>query len=131
MKPWRLSSRQGVVLVEFDPGAVVTNQMRKDIYCELNADPQKYRTTNIVYDMRNIELDQSVNYENLIEVVEYFQASRESWWTHNKTALVVSSKVAYGLSRMYATLAEESLDYEVRVFDNDLESAISWAQPSG
>ncbi len=131
MKQWRISMRQGVVLVEFEDGTVLTPEMLLDIYRVLNADPQKYRTTNVVYDLRNTVPDKTANVDQIVDVAATFKTQRESWWKHEKTALVASTKVMYGLCRMYASMAEDTLDYEVQVFDNDLESAFIWARPSG
>jgi hypothetical protein len=130
MNPWSISIDHGVVLIEFNPGTVITPDLLIDIYKALNADPEKYRSTNVVYDMRDIVPTEEASFEKMIGVVKTFQDQREGWWKHEKTALVVNSKIAYGLSRMYATLAEENLDYEVRVFDSDLTAAMAWAQAS-
>ncbi len=131
MNKWRISFDQGLVVVEFDSETPITDEMFIEIYRTLNSDPQKYRITNAVYDMRNIVLDENINFKNLFEMVKQFEVSRESWWKHEKTALVVNSKVAYGISRMYATLAQDQMGYEVQIFVDDLQAAIEWAQPSG
>ncbi len=131
MKEWRLSIHQGVVLIEFDPGTVLNPAMMRVITGKMNAEPEKFRTTNVVWDIRNILPDHDSGFDEMFRVVDYIRASWESWWTQTKTALVVGSKETLGLGRMFAALAEQSLDYEVQIFDNDLEGAINWAQPSG
>lgn len=128
MKAWRISLKQGVVLIEFDDGTVVGPEMLLDTYRTLSADPEKYRSRNAVYDLRNIVPSADAGFETAREAVKTFGALRQEGWKHKKTALVVSSKITYGLCRMYATLVEENLDYEARVFDRDLEAAIRWAQ---
>jgi hypothetical protein len=61
-------------------------------------------------------------------MVAYFRARRESWWKHDKTALVVNSKVLFGMARMYATLMEGKLNHKVRIFENDLPAAMAWTR---
>ncbi len=130
MKKWRISLTQGLVLVKFEPGALVTPQMLKDVYDELNADPEKYRATNAVYDLRGIVPDPKAGFEQMENVALHVGTNRQDWWKHNKTAFVVNGKLSFGIARMYATLGEDKLGHQVNVFDDDLESAISWAQPA-
>jgi hypothetical protein len=128
MKTWRISLKQGVVLIEFDDGTVLGPETLLDIYQTLSNEPEKYRTVNSVYDLRNIMPADEVGFKQMMELVKSFKRLRQSEWKHQRTALVVSSKIAYGLSRMYASLVEENLDYEVKIFNEDLEMAIKWAQ---
>lgn len=131
MLKWRLSIHQGVVLIQFEPGTVVTPEMLKDIYHELNSDPEKYRTTNIVWDLRNIVPSQSLGFEEMLQIVRHIQASWDDQWKHEKSALLVNSKALFGLSRIYASLVEDKLGYEVNVFEDGLQAAIDWAKPVG
>ena len=128
LKKWSLTLHQGVALVSFAQGTLITPEMLIDTYDALNADPQKYRTTNAVYDLRNIVPDQTFGFERMLRVAGYVQANREPWWKHEKTALVVSTSVTYGLSRMYSALMDGKTGHQVKVFEEDLEAAIKWAQ---
>lgn len=128
MKAWRISLKQGVVLIEFDQDTVLTPQTLLDVYQKLSSEPEKYRAVNSVYDLRNIVPTGDAGFEQMTEMVKAFKRMRKSGWKHKRTALVVSSKITYGLSRMYASLVEEKMDYDVRIFDKDLEGAIQWAR---
>ena len=118
-------------MVKFDPGTLVTPEMLEQVTDELNSQPQKYRVTNLVLDLRNVKPDPIVGYEELSQIAVHIQAGWENGWTHEKTAVVVTDKVTFGMSRIYAALADVQLNYRVRIFDNDLEAAIQWAQPKG
>jgi peroxiredoxin len=129
-KDWRISLNQGVVLVQFSPGAMVTSEVLVDLHDCLVADPEKYRKSNAVLDLRNIVPSGDTGYEQMQKIVHRFQVMRQAWWKHEKTALVVSSDLAFGLSRIYASLAENIENYEVRIFKDDLEGAMAWARQS-
>lgn len=128
---WRLSLHQGIVLIEFDAGTVINFNNLKGIYAKLNSKPSKYRTTNMVWDLRNIELDLALGYGEITQLVKHIKNTWDKNWTTDKSAMVVKSKAVFGMTRMYAALVEVQLPYEVQVFDNDIQSAIDWARPSG
>jgi hypothetical protein len=129
MESWRISIHQGLVLIQFDPGTVVTADMLTAITDTLNSEPDKYRSTNVVWDLRNIEPEPNRGFDKLMHVAEHIQAGWQPGWKQRKTAVVADSRVIYGLSRIYAALADHQLDYEVQVFENDLQAALEWAQP--
>ena len=125
---WRISLRQGLVLVEFKPGTVLTSEMIKTITSALNAQPEKYRTTNAIWDMRHVAPGPETGFNEVFQVKEHIQTHWQSWWTQSKLALLTANKASYGMSRMFASLAESSLEYKVRIFKDDLQAAIEWAQ---
>jgi hypothetical protein len=129
-KDWRISLSQGVVLVQFTPGATVTSEVIVALHDFLAADPDKYRNTNAVLDFRNIEPGGDTGYQEMQRIVHRFQVIRQAWWKHEKTALVVDSNLVFGLSRIYASLVEDIENYEVKIFKQDLPAAIAWAQAS-
>lgn len=129
-KAWRISLSQGVVLVQFSPGATVTSNVLVGLHDFLVADPEKYRSINAVLDLRNIVPGGDTGYEDMQRIVHRFQVMRQAWWKHEKTALVVASDLTFGLSRIYASLAENIENYEVKIFKDDLDSAIAWARQS-
>jgi hypothetical protein len=129
-KPWRLSLTRDVVLLEIQPGTVVSLEMLLDINRALNSDPAKYRALNLVCDLRDIVPDPGIRFQHLMHLTTHFCDLREACWTQQKIALVVNSEAVFGLGRMYSTLLECNNNVEVRVFSNDFESAIDWAQTS-
>ncbi len=129
-KDWRISIDKGVVLVQFTPGTIVDFEVLKGVFGELNSDPAKYRTKNIVWDVRNVVPASKAGYMTMSKVVRHFVDQREDWWKNDKTAVVVSSKLAYGLGRIYAALVDGKLDYEVKIFEKDFEAAFLWARTS-
>ncbi len=131
MHEWRLSIHQGIVLIEFDAGTVININNFKGIYTELNTKPEKYRTTNMVWDLRNIDLDPDLGYEEITQLVKHIQDTWDKNWTTDKSAMVVKSKAVFGMTRVYAALVEVQLPYEVQIFEDDLQAAIDWARPAG
>lgn len=129
-KDWRISLNQGVVLVQFSPGATVSAEVLVGLHDFLAADPEKYRKTNAVLDLRNIVPSGDTGYEQMQKIVHRFQVMRQAWWKHEKTALVVSNDLTFGLSRIYASLSENIENYRVKIFRDDLESALAWARQS-
>jgi hypothetical protein len=127
IKTWRISLKQGVVFVEFEDGAVTGAGTFMEISRELHSNPEKYRSSNLVLDLRNIVPGPDTGFESLQNMVQQFKATRQAGLAHKKTALVVAGKLAFGLSRIYASLVEDSLDYQVNVFEDDLQAAIAWA----
>lgn len=127
-RPWQVLLYQGLALIEFARGTMVTPEMLMDINRFLNADPTKYRTTNLVCDLRNVMPSAKNGYKEMMHLAGRFRSLMESWWKHQKTALVVSSEVIYGLGRMYGALAEYNSGLQVEIFRNDLQAAIQWSQ---
>ncbi len=76
-KPWKLSLHQGVALIQFVSGTLVTPQMLKDVYHGLNDQPDKYRTTNMVWDLRNIVFAPSIGFEEVMRIVHHIQSTWE------------------------------------------------------
>jgi hypothetical protein len=127
-KTWRISIEHGAVLVEFEDGAVIGAVTFVELTKELNSDPDKYRSANLVVDLRNIVPGPDAGFEGLQKAVRQLKEMRQDGWQHNKTALVVTGKHAFGLSRIYASLVEGNLDYSVNVFEDDLQAAMDWAR---
>jgi hypothetical protein len=130
MSNWRLSLHQGIALIEFDTGMMIAPDILKSIYHALNSEPDKYRTTNTVWDFRNIEVDPDLGFDEMMQIVKHIKSQWDHKWQSTKSAMVVKTKAVYGLVRIYAALVEDQLDYEVNLFDNDLQAAIDWAQPA-
>lgn len=128
MKNWRISREPGVVLIQFEPGTLVDMRLLTKVYDDLSADPQIYSTNNFVWDLRDTEPTLNTGFAEMESMVDYFRARRESWWEHEKTALVVNSKVLFGMARMYASLMEGKLNHRVEIFQDDLTAALEWAR---
>jgi hypothetical protein len=126
-QPWQILLYQGLVLVEFAHGTMISPEMFADINRFLNADPTKYRTANLVCDLRNVVPSPETGYKEMMQLAGRFRGMMESWWKHEKTALVVSNELVYGLGRMYGALAEYNSGLKVEIFRNDLRGAIHWA----
>lgn len=126
-KEWRISLERGVALVQFAAGATINAELIKSAYNHLISHPEKYRSSNAVWDFRNIIIGPTMGYAEISEVVDHLQRLRPTHWQHSKSAVVVENKAAYGLCRMYGALMDGKLDFELIIFKNDLDAAIAWA----
>jgi hypothetical protein len=129
-KDWRISLERGVALVQFAGGATINAELIKSAYNHLISHPEKYRSSNAVWDFRNIVVGPTMGYREISEVVNHLQRLRPTYWQHSKSAVVVENKVSYGLCRMYGALMDGKLDFELKIFENDLDAAIAWAGES-
>jgi hypothetical protein len=124
---WTLDIYKGVTLVTFKPGTPIKPDLLRAVYDSLNSDPTKYRTCNVVWDVRGVLLAEKLGFEPIFKLVDYFTENREDWWTHDRTAFVVDKKAVAGLIRIFDALKDQKLPYEVKVFWDDLEAAVAWA----
>ncbi|MBU0768680.1 MAG: hypothetical protein KJ687_06290 [Proteobacteria bacterium] len=86
-------------------------------------------TKNIIWNFRDADTDAllSLSYNELKDIVR-FTKQHEALRRSGKTALVVSTDLAFGLGRMYDTLAEiENLSHSVKVF-RSMDEAIKWLE---
>jgi hypothetical protein len=76
-------------------------------------------------------LAEKLGFDPIFKLVDYFTENREGWWTHDRTAFVVDKKAVAGLIRIFDALKDQKLPYEVKVFWDDLEAAVAWANKTG
>ena len=81
--------------------------------------------TNILYDLTTVSADYIDG-----DLIRKYVSAREKYPERGsaKIAMLVASKVAYGLSRMYELLSEK-LRQRIMVFDNR-DEAVRWVQES-
>ena len=114
-------------MVHFIPGTVITADMIIAVNFDLDSQPCWYRTTNVVWDLRNTLPEPSAGYDAILELVKRFSQLKGDWWRRRKTALVVASKVSFGLSRIYASIVDDIIDSELQIFYQDMPAALCWA----
>ena len=76
-----------------------------------------------IWDFRECMVDESLIYDSLVQVVSYI-ANQSQRRGHHKTAILADQDFLFGMSRMFASLAER-LPYTVRVFRTP-EAAEVW-----
>jgi hypothetical protein len=90
------------------------------VYDDKDFDPD----LNSVWDLIDVKGIEKTGADQIQKIVAYVSWKREKYGTM-KTALVVSSRIHYGIARMYEQSLEAASKSEIMVF-RDLESAIQW-----
>jgi hypothetical protein len=90
------------------------------VYDDKDFDPE----LNSVWDFLDVEGIEKISTDQIQKIVAYVSWKRENYGGM-KTALVVSSRIHYGIARMYEQSLEAASKSEIMVF-RDLESAIEW-----
>jgi hypothetical protein len=80
---------------------------------------------NTLWDLR--EADVSSFPSNQVQHVQSFVSKYWGEGGKNRSALVVSADVAYGLSRMYEIISEGKTEGKIMVF-RDYDEALNWVQ---
>jgi hypothetical protein len=90
------------------------------VYDDKDFNPNLNSVWNLI-DVADIE---KISTDQIQKIVSYVSWKREKYGSM-KTALVVSSRIHYGIARMYEQSLEAASKSEIIVF-RDLESAINW-----
>lgn len=110
------------VRVTFKPGALIDQVVLLDAIKAENVlfgDKQN----EDIWDFRGCTVDESLIYDSMVQVVSFI-ANRGKRRGHQKTAILADQDFLFGMSRMFASLAER-LPYLVRVF-RTTEAAEFW-----
>ena len=92
----------------------------KSVYDDPNFDPD----LNSVWDLSEVSEIEKVTPEQIQKIVSFVSWKR-SKYGGMKTALVVSSKIHYGIARIYELSMESASKNNIMVF-KDLGQAIEW-----
>lgn len=92
----------------------------KKVYDDPNFDPE----LNSVWDLSEVSEIEKVTPEQIQKIVSFVSWKR-SKYGGMKTALVVSSKIHYGIARIYELSMESASKNSIMVF-KDLGQAIEW-----
>lgn len=90
------------------------------VYDDPNFDPD----LNSVWNLTDVDEIEKIVTDQIQKIVAYISWKREKYGSM-KTALVVSSRIHFGIARMYEQSLEAASESEVMVF-RDLESALEW-----
>ncbi len=99
----------------FDPVGV------KDVVRALQEHPEYDPTYSALYDVRNVTMD-AVTANNLQQLAyDVFDPS----WSGTKWAAVATDDDVFGMARVYAAVADGTVDQQRRVF-RDYDAALAW-----
>jgi hypothetical protein len=90
------------------------------VYDDKNFDPD----LNSVWNLVDVEGIEKISNDQMQKIVAYVSWKREKYGSM-KTAIVVSSRIHYGIARMYEQSLEAASKSEIIVF-RDLDSALQW-----
>jgi hypothetical protein len=92
----------------------------KKVYDEPGFDPE----LNSVWDFTKVENIEKVSSDQIQKIVAFVSWKRSKYGAM-RTALVVSSKIHYGIARMYELSLESASKNEIMVF-KDIQEALEW-----
>ena len=90
------------------------------VYDDPDFDPDLNSVWNLIY----VEGIEKTTTDQIQKIVAYVSWKREKYG-RMKTAIVVSSRIHYGIARMYEQSLEAASKSEIMVY-RDLESALQW-----
>ena len=120
---YTIDSDAGVISITGE--GLLTDSEMIDCVDALRHDPALRPEMNTLSDMRRIEVGfTSAGVEKMVEVMRATEDRRGA----AKAAIVVSEDVAFGMARMFESIADFSgVHPEFRVF-RDIQSAVDWLQ---
>jgi hypothetical protein len=107
---------------------VVGGQDLIDLYQQIISDPELANATRSLIDLREASLE-GLSSADVRAAVNLPQLPRQA---ETRMAIVATTAVAYGMSRMYAMMQENSRPGEAQVF-HEYADALAWllAEPHG
>ncbi len=111
------------IYVRFEKGTVLSINLAREVLTK-QRESKEQKVLNDIWDVRGCIPDQGLNSESISWIVEYIKELHSPDLYHEKSALVVDSELAYGISRIYQTLAGE-LPFQIRIFEDD-QQAKEW-----
>ena len=94
-----------------------------NVYDDKDFDPN----LNSVWNLIDVDEIEKVSTDQIQKIVAYVSWKREKYGSM-KTAIAVSSRIHYGIARMYEQSLEAASKSEIMVF-RDLDSALDWISP--
>lgn len=123
--PVSIETRPELDLTIFRATGIVSVEDQKK---ELKAFYEGSPTLNVIWDFSMMQ-EVSATSSELREIILYAKQFTDRR-PGGRTALVVDTKLKYGLARMASTFAEiEEIPWDIRAFE-DMNSALTWIQES-
>jgi len=109
--------------VRFEKDTILSIKLIREVLTK-QREAKEQKVLNDIWDVRGCIPDQGLNSESIGRIVEYIKELHSPDVYHEKSALIVDSELAYGISRIYQTLADE-LPFQIRIFEGD-QQAREW-----
>jgi hypothetical protein len=111
------------IYVRFEKGTVLSINLAREVLTK-QRESKEHKVLNDIWDVRSCQPDQGLNSQSIGRIVEYIKELHSPDLYHEKSALIVDSELAYGISRIYQTLAER-MPFQIRIFEDD-QKAREW-----
>jgi hypothetical protein len=111
------------IYVRFEKGTVLSINLAREVLTK-QREPKEHKVLNDIWDVRGCIPDQELNSQSISRIVEYIKELHAPALYHKKSALIVDSELAYGVSRIYQALAD-GLPFQIRIFEDD-QQAREW-----
>jgi len=119
---YKIEIQDGIIYVRFQKATLFTFDLIIDVLNQERNSPERM-ALNDIWDVRGGEVDKNLNSESVELIVQHIQKLHSGVY-HKKTAIIVDSQVALGMSRMFQLMGDE-LPYESKTFE-DIQAAKDW-----
>ncbi len=111
------------ICVRFEKGTVLSINLAREVLTKQRG-PKEHKVLNDIWDVRGCIPDKELNNQSISRIIEYIKELHSPDLYHQKSALIVDSELAYGVSRIYQTLAG-GLPFQIRIFEDE-QQAREW-----
>ncbi|RJP80875.1 MAG: hypothetical protein C4522_06625 [Desulfobacteraceae bacterium] len=109
--------------VRFREGSVFSERLIREALAK-QREAEEHKILNDIWDTRGCMPDEKLNNPSIDRIIGFIKSLHFPDRYHRKTALIVDSDLAYGISRIYQALSEE-LPFEIEIFRDD-QQAREW-----
>jgi hypothetical protein len=120
MTEYHIENHDRYLYVRFRKDTVLSEKLIREVLAK-QREAKDHKVLNDIWDTRGCMPDEKLNSKSVERIVEYIKSLHSPDRYHRKSALVVDTDLAYGVSRMYQTLAEE-LPFAIEIFKDDRQA---------
>lgn len=119
---YKIEIHDGFIFVSFEKDTLFTSELIIDVLNQERNSPERL-ILNDIWDVRGGGVDKELNSESIDLIVQHINKLHSGVY-HKRSAFIIDSKVALGMTRMFQILASE-LPYESSAFE-DVQAAKDW-----
>lgn len=119
---YKIEIHDGFIFVRFNRDTLFTFELITDVLNQERNSPERL-TLNDIWDVRGAEADKDLNSESIELIIQHINKLHSGVY-HKRSAFIIDSKVALGMTRMFQILSDE-LPYESQAFE-DVQTAKDW-----
>jgi RecA-family ATPase len=119
---YKIEIHDGFICVRFERDTLFTLELITDVLNQERNSTDRL-ALNDIWDVRGAKVDKALNSEAIELIVQHIKKLHADVY-HKRSALVIDSKVALGMTRMFQILSDD-LPYESQAFE-DIQAAKDW-----